>query len=142
MRYRNLAQQLIVEFEGIELEAYKCPAGVWTIGVGSTKNVKEGMKITMEEAMLRLSEDMQDAETCVNLAVKTHLTEGQRAALISFVFNLGCGNFQSSTLLRVLNEGDYTRAANQFLRWDKVKGKVVAGLTRRRMAEKEMFDNA
>jgi lysozyme len=142
VRYRNLAQQLIVEFEGIELEAYKCPAGVWTIGVGSTKNVKEVMKITMEEAMLRLSEDMQDAETCVNLAVKTHLTEGQRAALISFVFNLGCGNFQSSTLLRVLNEGDYTRAANQFLRWDKVKGKVVAGLTRRRMAEKEMFDNA
>ena len=141
MNYMEKAAEIIEKFEGLRLEAYKCPAGIWTIGIGSTRDVREGMTITRAEAIGRLMEDMRDADDCIEEHCDVALNSNQRAALISFIFNVGCGNFRSSTLLRLLNAGDYAGCAKQFARWDKAKGKVLAGLAKRRLAERELFES-
>ena len=88
---------LIKRHEGLRLEAYKCPASVWTIGYGSTRDVHDGMIITEEQADKRLRWDCQTAENCVN-ELGDLINSNQFDALVSFVFNLGCGNFNKSTL--------------------------------------------
>lgn len=130
---------LIKEFEGCKLSSYKCPAGVWTIGYGHTKNVKQGMKITNEHATNLLKDDLKTYEGYVNKYVKVKLNQNQFDALVSFTFNCGGGALKSSTLLKKINKGDYTGAANELLRWNKASGKILAGLTRRRQAEKALF---
>lgn len=130
---------LIKKFEGLRLEAYKCPAGVWTIGYGSTSNVFPGLKITEAEADARLKQDVQTSEKCVNQSVHVPITQYQFDALVSFTLNLGCGRLRNSTLLGLLNAGEDTEAAEQFLRWNKAGGVELAGLTKRREAEKDMF---
>lgn len=142
MTYLAKAAELIKEFEGLRLTSYKWPhEKYWTIGYGHTgQEVFEGQEITLEEAESFLFDDMLEADACVDDYCEAPLTENQRAALISFVFNLGCGNFRSSTLLKLLNLEDYSGAGKQFLRWNKAGGKVLAGLTRRREAEKRVFD--
>lgn len=132
---------LIKEFEGCKLQAYTDSVGVWTIGYGCTTDVAPGMMITLAQAEQRLVDDLKHAETCVNGAVTVPLTQGEFDALVSWVFNLGCGSLRKSTLLRKLNESDYDGAAQEFLRWDKAGGKVLAGLTRRREAEAELFES-
>ena len=139
MSYFQLAARLIKEFEGCELTAYKCPAGIWTIGYGHTDGVYEGQQITQEDADALLMDDMMEADDCIGDWCDVSLDDTQRAALISFVFNLGCQAFRNSTLLKLLNAGDYEGAAKQFPRWNKANGAVLAGLTRRREAEKELF---
>ena len=139
MKTSNNGINLIKEFEGCKLSAYKCPAGVWTIGYGHTKNVKQGMKITNEHATNLLKDDLKTYEGYVNKYVKVKLNQNQFDALVSFTFNCGGGALKSSTLLKKLNKGDYTGAANELLRWNKAGGKVLAGLTRRRKAEKTLF---
>ena len=139
MKTSNNGINLIKEFEGCKLTAYKCPAGVWTIGYGHTKNVKQGMKITNEHATNLLKDDLKTYEGYVNKYVKVKLNQNQFDALVSFTFNCGGGALKSSTLLKKLNKGDYTGAANELLRWNKAGGKVLAGLTRRRKAEKTLF---
>jgi lysozyme len=141
MKYRQMAADLIKQFEGLSLSAYKCPAGVWTIGYGSTRGVTQGMTITKDEAEQRLFEDMKDAEEAVNRYVTVPVTDGQRAALVSFAFNVGSGNLQRSTLLRRLNARQYDLAADEFPKWNKAAGRELVGLTRRRVAEQEMFEN-
>ena len=101
------AKALIREFEGLRLEAYKCPAGVLTIGYGHTSGVKEGMSITEAEAEQLLDADVESAAAQVKSAVKVELNANQLDALIDFVFNLGIGNLRSSTLLKKLNARDY-----------------------------------
>lgn len=136
---------LIQQFESLKLEAYRCPAGVWTIGWGSTridgKPVKAGMTITADEADAALLVDVAKFEVQVNKLVKVPLSQGEYDALVSFQYNTGA--LANSTLLRRLNEGDRTGAADQFLRWDKatVNGKkvVLRGLQRRRRAERDLF---
>ena len=133
---------LIKSFEGLRLNAYPDPAtgGVpWTIGYGSTKGVCQGDCITEQEADAKLREDLFDAEQCVDDYVTVQLTPNQHGALVSLVFNIGCGNFRSSTLLRMLNAGDPSAAAGQFTRWNRANGQVMAGLTRRREAERTLF---
>lgn len=139
MKTSNNGINLIKQFEGCILSAYKCPAGVWTIGYGHTKNVKQGMKITSSQATELLKEDLTTYENYVNKYVKVKLNQNQFDALVSFTFNCGAGALKSSTLLKKLNKGDYTGAANELLRWNKANGKVLAGLTRRRKAEKALF---
>lgn len=131
--------ELIKSFEGLELEAYLCPADVWTIGYGHTGNVKEGDSITKAEAEALLEKDLAVFRNGVTRAVKVPLNENQFGALVSFAYNLGIGSLQSSTLLKLLNAGDYAGAADQFLRWNKSKGKVLTGLVRRREAERAVF---
>ncbi|WP_313284644.1 lysozyme [Stutzerimonas kunmingensis] len=131
---------LIKSFEGLRLSAYKCPADVWTIGYGTTAGVKPGQNITKERAEELLREDVKRFEAQVLRLVKVPLTQGQHDALVSFVYNLGAGNLSNSTLLRLLNAGDYAGAAAQFDRWNKAGGKVLAGLARRRAAERALFE--
>jgi lysozyme len=131
--------KLIEQFEGCRLEAYQDSGGVWTIGYGHTIEVSGGMTCTQDRADQWLQEDSQRAVDCVGENVHIDLTQHQFDALVSFTYNVGCGNFASSTLLKKLNGGDVEGAAEQFERWCKVKGQVVAGLLRRRQAEKAMF---
>ena len=137
---RGLA--LIREFEGVRLAAYLASVGVPTIGYGHTKGVQMGDTCSQEQADQWLKEDCADAEDCVNSAVSVPLTQCEFDALVSFVFNLGCGAFRKSTLLRKLLDSDYDGAAIEFRKWDKAGGQVLAGLTRRRAAEARLFEMA
>lgn len=130
---------LIKSFEGLRLEAYQDQVGVWTIGYGSTRGVKAGDKITEGEAVARLVDDLQGAEAGVRRLVTATLTQPQFDALVSFVFNLGAPSLASSQLLRLLNSGKASLAADEFPRWVHAGGVVVEGLRRRRRAEQALF---
>src|SRR5690606_6021729 len=131
---------LIKPFEGLKLPAYLCPANVWTIGYGTTRGVQKGQTITAAEAERLLRADLAVFEAGVSKAVKVPLEQHEFDALVSFAYNVGLGAFQKSTLLRLLNAGDKAGAAKQFDRWNKAGGKVLAGLTRRREAERKLFE--
>jgi GH24 family phage-related lysozyme (muramidase) len=138
MKVHNI--DIIKKHEGLRLEAYlPTPNDVWTIGYGHTHTTKQGMKITAGQAESLLRKDITWVEKAVNKLVVVPLTQNQFDALASFVFNVGEGAFSSSTLLRLLNSGDYEGAANQFLRWNKQKGRVLNGLTKRREEERKLF---
>ncbi len=130
---------LIKHFEGCELKAYKCPAGVWTIGYGHIKGVQEGDVITEQQAHEMLVEELDEYENYINTLVTVPLNQNQYDALVSWVYNLGSSNLNSSTLLRVLNTGNYAEVPEQIMRWNKAGGKVLEGLTRRRQAEADLF---
>jgi len=133
---------LIKSFEGLRLEAYPDPGtggDPWTVGYGSTKGVKKGMKITVQEAEQRLIMDLQDACKAVERYVTIPLNDNQFAALVSFTFNVGAGNLAVSTLLKRLNEGEYGSVPMQLMRWNRAAGKILNGLTRRRTAEGDLF---
>lgn len=134
------AVDLIREFEGLSLTSYKDSGGIWTIGYGRTNGVREGMVINEETAISYLMEDMRESAQAVEKYVKTAINDNQFAALISFVYNVGVGNFKTSTLLRVLNNGWYEQVPKQLMRWCKVKDEIVGGLHRRRAAEVELFN--
>ena len=126
-------------YEGCRLTAYLDSVNVPTIGVGHTLGVKMGDVITQAQAEEFLRADLEDAEYAVNKYVTVPLTQGQHDSLVSFVFNLGAGAFKGSTLLRMLNAGQYDEAADQFLRWNQAGGRVLAGLTKRRISERMLF---
>ena len=131
---------LIRKYEGLRLAAYVCPGGKLTIGYGHTgTDVTSGKKITAEQANALLVKDVQRFESAVNELVKAPMTQGMFDALISFSFNLGAGSLKSSSLLKKLNADDLEGAADEFLKWNKAKGKVLAGLTERRESERELF---
>ena len=134
---RGLA--LIKAHEGLRTRAYLCPAGKWTIGHGSTgPRVRAGLVITPAEAEAMLREDLRRFEA----AVRAHAlpaSQNQYDALVSLAFNIGVGAFARSTLLRLHRAGEHEGAADQFLRWDRAGGKVLAGLVRRRAAERALY---
>ncbi len=130
---------LIKKFEGCELEAYKCAAGVWTIGYGSTKGVEEGNTITQEDADNLLLEEMHEYEGYINDMVTVDLKQNEFDSLVSWVFNLGPSNLSSSTLLSRLNNKVWDDVPNQIKRWNKAGGQVRQGLVRRREAEALLF---
>tara|TARA_R100000234_G_scaffold11357_1_gene6337 strand:- start:1349 stop:1786 length:438 start_codon:yes stop_codon:yes gene_type:complete len=130
---------LIKKFEGCELEAYLCPAGVWTIGYGHTKDVKEGDKINKEEADYLLQEEMIEYESYINDFVEVPLNQNQFDSLCSWVYNLGPTNLKNSTMLKVLNEEKYADVPQEIKRWNKAGGEVLDGLIKRREAEAKMF---
>jgi len=134
---RGLA--LIKQSEGLRLQAYKCPAGVPTIGYGSTgPHVKMGFTLTETEAEAMLLEDLDRFERGV-ASTAGHMTPGQFSALVSFSFNVGLKALQDSTLLRLHNAGKYTEAVEQFARWNRAGSKVLPGLTKRRAAEAKLY---
>ena len=147
MKTSQKGLNLITEFEGLRLNPYLDAVGVPTIGNGSTR-YENGTKVTMRDkpitrdrAIELFKNTLVTYENAVNRNVKVTLNQNQYDALVSFTYNLGEANLKSSTLLRLLNQGDYKGAANQFPRWNKAKGKVLAGLTRRRAAEKQLFES-
>ena len=140
----KIGLKLIAQFEGCYLQAYLCPANVWTIGIGTTiypngVKVKKGDKCTLEQAHEYLAHDMIEFEKTVNDSVKVPLSQNQFDALVSLTYNIGQAAFGNSTLLKKLNAKDYQGAADQFLRWNKGGGKVLKGLVRRREAERALF---
>jgi lysozyme len=143
------ALKIVKDAEGLYLRAYLCPAGVPTVGYGHTAGVKMGQVITQAQADAFLADDLADAAAAVDRLVKVPLNANQRGALASFVFNLGAGSLAGSTLLKLLNKGDYEGAARQFSAWvkatvvdpkTKTKAKVtLPGLVTRRAAEAALF---
>jgi lysozyme len=143
----------LVEFlgswEGFSLKPYLCPANVWTIGYGTTRinglPVTEKTVITKEQAIQLKMLDLRTFENSVKTHVRSPLTQHQFDALVSLVYNIGGKAFSESTVCRRLNEGDYKRAADAFLLWNKhrVNGELVVsrGLQRRREAERDLFLN-
>ena len=153
LRASQSIRQYIKSFESLKLIAYLCPAGVWTIGWGTTifpsgSPVQRGMKISKEGAQMYFDHDIQMFENAINLAIEVPIDQNHFDALVSFVYNIGVPKFLKSTLRRKLNKGDYNGASLEFLRWNKARnpdtGKLVVlrGLTKRRMKEKEIFDSA
>ena len=130
---------LIKKFEGCELEAYQCSAGVWTIGYGHTKDVEEGDTISKDQAEEMLVEELHEYENYVNEYVNVALSQNQFDALVSWVYNLGPANLKASTMLKVLNSGKYEDVPAQIKRWNKAGGKVLEGRIRRREAEACLF---
>ena len=139
MNISNEGLSLIKKFEGCEFDSYKCAAGVWTIGYGSTHGIEKGMSISKSRAEELLLEDIAQFEDIVDKAVSVNLSQNQYDALVSWTFNLGGGNLNSSTMLKVLNAGDYENVPEQIKRWNKANGKVLEGLIRRREAEALLF---
>lgn len=145
MKTNDAGIALIKEFEGLRTTAYKDPVGIWTIGYGHTTAagfppVYAGQKITAAEAESILRADLAKFEGYLASMVTAKLNENQHGALVSLIYNIGPENFRTSTLRKKLNAGDYDGAAAEFGRWNKAGGKVLAGLTRRRAAERELFE--
>ena len=130
---------LIKAAEGLRLLAYRCPAGVWTLGYGHTANVREFDTCTIEQADALLFEDCVEAEEAVKRLVKVPINQNQFDALVSFTFNLGATRLEKSTLLRKLNTGDYIGASLEFKRWVNAGGRRLPGLVSRRQAEFDLF---
>ena len=142
MKLSENGQNLIKEFEGLKLKAYRCSSNKLTIGYGHTgKEVFEGMTITKEEADIFFKYDIVRFENAVKRLVKVPLNQNQFDALVSFTFNCGedAKGLGGSTLLKLLNAGDYTGAAEQFKRWVYSGNVVSLGLQKRRKIEKELF---
>ncbi len=130
---------IIKHFEGFRSKAYLCPANVWTIGYGHTEGVKKNMIITESEAIDLLKKDLVIYENIVKKHVKVPLSQNQFDALVSFVYNVGEGNFRTSTLLKKLNAEKYSEVPAQINRWTKANGKDLPGLVRRRKTEALLF---
>lgn len=141
MKTNQAGIDLIKSFESCRLDSYLCPAGVWTIGWGTTKGVRRGMRITQDEADRLFAEDLKIYENGVAGLVNDDdsLTANQFSALVSFAYNCGLNALRTSTLLRKVNAKDFAGAANEFSKWVRGGGKVLPGLVRRRNAEKELF---
>ena len=140
MRYSKQGMALTEQFESCRLVSFKpTPTDPWTIGWGHTKGVEEGQTCSQEQADQWLLDDVGDAENAVNQLVKGGLTQEEFDALVDFVFNVGVDAFASSTMLRLLNEGDTEGAIGEFDKWDHAGGVEVAGLLRRRQAERALF---
>lgn len=140
---REVNQQtisLIKMFEGLRLEPYKDSGGLWTIGIGHLIRPGEHFtRITTRQAEAILQSDLRVARGGVERVVKVPITDNQFGALVSFAFNCGTTALERSTLLKKLNAGNIKGAQDEFAKWNKVKGKVVRGLTRRRAAEAALF---
>ena len=139
------SSDLIKSFEGCSLKAYKCPAGIWTIGYGTTAAAgvgvvpHEGMKITQAQADHYFNITIETFATEVAKLLTRATTQNEFGAFVSLAYNIGIGAFKKSSALRYFNAGDHAKAADAILMWNKAGGKVLAGLTRRRIAERDLF---
>lgn len=139
MTISNAGLALIKKYEGCKLKAYKCPAGVWTVGFGTTKGVKACMEIDLATAEKMLLGDVAPIEKAIN-KLGINFRQGQFDALVSFIYNLGIGNFNSSTLKKKIVAGAKDEdIAAEFGKWNKAGGKVLAGLTKRREEEAKLW---
>lgn len=140
MKISKQGINLIKNFEGLRLRAYKCSGGIWTIGFGHTgPDVKPDSFISSVVAEQLLIEDLERFEKAVNKFIKVPINQNQYDSLVSFIFNIGIGAFEKSTLLRLLNKGNYNLVPAQFKRWVHAGGRVSGGLIIRRNKEADLF---
>lgn len=139
MNYSKNGLHLTEQFEGCRLTAYADSIGIPTIGYGHTSGVYLGQECTQAQAEIWLMQDVQHAVDTINALVRCVLNQNQFDALVDLVFNVGSGNFKDSTLLKMLNIHAYDRASHEFEKWNRAGGIVRDGLTRRRLAEKNLF---
>ena len=133
----------IQDVEGCKLFAYLDTGGVYTIGVGHTgPEVVKGLTCSMEQALQWLKEDSEEAQEGIRKWIKVLLTQNQFNALVSFVFNVGVNAFSKSTMLKLINKGDFDGASNEFPKWNKDNGKEILGLSKRRILEQSVFEKA
>lgn len=130
---------IIKESEGLRFRAYRCPAGVWTIGYGHTLNVLKGDTCTEEKAAEWLRKDCERAEQAIEQLVTVPLTDNQFSALVSWVFNLGPEALKESTLLRKLNAAEYAAVPGEMKKWNKANGVTLNGLVARRKKEAALW---
>ena len=146
MTTRKITQDgldFIQDVEGCKLFAYLDTGGVWTIGVGHTgPEVVKGLTCSMEQALQWLKEDSEEAQEAIRQSVEGLLTQNQFNALVSFVFNVGVNAFKKSTMLKLINNGDFDGAAKEFPKWNKDNGKEILGLSKRRILEQSVFEKA
>lgn len=145
MKTNHEGRELIKRFEGKKLTAYKCPAGIWTIGYGHTSaaglpDVVAGLTITEAKADEILARDLEKFERAVETTIDRLMTDNQFAAMVSLCYNIGPKAFATSSVAKNFNAGNKTKAASSFLLWNKAGGKALIGLTRRREAEKKLFE--
>ena len=139
-QYDDQGLKLTESFEGLRLTSYQDVVGIWTIGYGHTgHDVVPGLTITQAQAEVLLKTDLAAAVSCVHHAVTYQIDQAQFDALVDFVFNVGRANFLKSTLLKDINNGDLSAAADQFMVWVNAGGKRFDGLVRRRTGERAMF---
>ncbi|MAZ68785.1 MAG: hypothetical protein CMG49_05410 [Candidatus Marinimicrobia bacterium] len=137
---------IIKHFEGFSPTVYLCPANRWTIGYGSTWDkqrkpvTKSHPPITEEDGEYLLRQELDHCYYAIDKLVTAEITENMHSALCSFIFNVGSGNFQSSTMRMKLNRGNYEGASAEFPKWRRAGGKILQGLVRRRTMERELFD--
>ena len=131
--------ELIKSFEGCETTAYQDSVGVWTIGYGHTKGVEEGQTCSIEDAETMLSDEMDEYEGYINNMVKVEREQHEFDALVAWGYNLGPTNLGESTMLKVLNDGQFDRVPDEMRRWNRAGGQVLQGLVRRREAEALLF---
>lgn len=144
MRVNQKGLELIKEFEGFRAKAYKCPAGVWTVGYGHTSaagapKVGSLTRVTRAEAEEILRNDLQQYEDAVESAVRVELNSNQFSALVSFCYNVGAGAFRSSGVLKAVNKKQWNEVPRRLALWNKGGGRVLPGLVRRRAAEGALF---
>lgn len=141
MKTNDAGIELIKSFEGLRLKSYQDIVGIWTIGFGTTgPEIVKGLEWTEQQCVDRLKKDLQKFEKAILAAVKVPMTSNEFAALVCWTYNVGSGAMSGSTLVKLLNKDTpKTEVADQFMRWNKAGGKEVAGLTRRRKAEQELF---
>lgn len=140
MKTSDKGIEFIIKEEGEVLHAYRCQAGVWTIGVGHTGGVTPDMKITKEQSRELLKADLCRFEKAVNETIKHQLLQHQFDALVSFSFNVGTEAFRKSTLAKKINaNAPWNEIRAEFLRWNKAGGRVLAGLTSRRKREAKLY---
>jgi lysozyme len=138
----QILTNIIKEFEGCKLKAYKCPAGVWTVGWGATgKGINKDTVWTQPQADESLHDRALEAlHDAINASpILLHETIERQAAIADFVYNCGVGNYRTSTLKKRVDSGDWKGAQHEIMRWDKVKGVSLAGLIRRRRRERDLL---
>ena len=145
MNINQAAVDLVKEFEGFRANAYRCPAGVWTIGYGTTAMAgvgitpKDGMTISRSDAEAYLCATLNKFAEQIAPSITAPINENEFGAFVSLAYNIGPGAFKKSSALRLFNAGDKEGAAKAILMWNKAGGKVLKGLTRRREAERKLF---
>lgn len=140
MKLNDAGKAIIKRREGLQLEAYVCPAGKLTVGYGHTgPDVKAGLKITKEKAEALFDADTERFSVGVKKLLTKTATDNQFSAFVSFAYNVGLGAFAESTMRRRFNEGKLAEAAKEFDRWVYANGKKLSGLVSRRAEEKALF---
>lgn len=133
-----IATSAVAGFEGVRQVAYRDPVGIPTICFGETQGVKMGDRRTMDECRAMLADSLEIANKAVDRCVSAPLNDNQRAALVSFTYNVGAGNLCRSSLVRKMNSGDMIGGCNELPLWVYAKGVKLPGLVKRREAEREM----